>query len=131
MTPNNLIDTIEFTLLNSYPTSSEPVRTQTFTSTLTCYSVSNPYVTCASVPGKSIYAASNLYYSTAGSNIDITISSLYNPSSLTSLNLISINTKYKGSITDSCSVTIPSTSFTNDILRQLTATITYQTSDQL
>jgi hypothetical protein len=73
MTPNNLIDTIEFTILNSYPTSSEPVRTQTFTSTLTCYSVSNPYVTCASVPGKSIYAASNLYYSTAGSSIDITL----------------------------------------------------------
>jgi hypothetical protein len=56
---------------------------------------------------------------------------MYTPSSLTSLSLISVSTKYNGSITDSCSITIPATSFTNDILRQLTSTVTYLPSDQL
>jgi len=130
MAPNNIIDTIQFTLANSFP-SSEPVRTQPFTSSLTCFSVSNPYTSCAYLSGTNIYEASNLYYSTSGNNIDITIESINNPSSLTSLSIISVNAKYNGSVTDYCSITIPGTSFTNDILRKLTFTIAYLINDQL
>jgi hypothetical protein len=72
ITPNSVVDTIQFTLANIFPIAFEPVRTQTFTSTLTCFSLSNPYATCSYVSGGK-YEATNLYYSTAGTSIDITL----------------------------------------------------------
>jgi hypothetical protein len=79
----------------------------------------------------SYYLINNLYYYTASQPIDLTINSIYNPSSLQPAGSIILSLLSSGTVLETSTFAIPAASFTNDILRNLATTLTYQASDKI
>jgi hypothetical protein len=126
-TPNTLLDTIIF----SFPTqwTNETAMFQTLFLLPTCTSIAYPTIACNLV--NPYYTVTNLQYYTAGQPIDITINSIYNPTSVASIGTIFVLGQLGGIQVTEADVAIPSSSFSNDILRDVTLATSYLAGDQL
>ena len=72
------------------------------------------------------YQATNLNYYTANTSIVITLDSIYNPSAIANIGSIEIKGIYSGTEKTKATVNIPANSFTYDVLRKVSTTLTYQ-----
>lgn len=75
--------------------------------------------------------ATNLNYITASTALDISIHSIYNPTSLVDIGSITVSGQRSGVQLTSATINLPATSFAPDVLRQVAFTVNYQTGDQI
>lgn len=129
ITPNFAIDTIKIT----FPSKWALFLTSTdgaVAGNSTCRSGSNPTATCA-VSG-SVFTLTNLYYYSAGVPIDVTVSSINNPSSAISAGAITLELLLNLVVVQrSSSFSLPASSFTSDILRKTSSSLVYQAGNTL
>jgi hypothetical protein len=129
ITPNNVIDTIKITFPSNWTLETQSLSASVIGSP-TCSSVSNPTLTCTYLSPS--FTISNLYYYSAGTPIDVTISSINNPSACINAGSISLYLSANGAVVEQAlSFTIAAAFFSNDILRNPSAVLTYQPSDKL
>lgn len=127
LTPNSLIDTIQFDFLSMW--TNETVSSNVKIENAICTSSSNPTITCNS--SATSLEATNLNYFTASVPLDVSIHSIYNPSAIVDIGSVTVSGKRSGVPITSASINLPATLFAPDVLRQVTATVSYQTGDQI
>jgi hypothetical protein len=105
ITPNNVIDTIKITFPSNWTLETQSLSASVIGSP-TCSSVSNPTLTCTYLSPS--FTISNLYYYSAGTPIDVTISSINNPSACINAGSISLYLSANGAVLEQAlSFTIP------------------------
>lgn len=129
ITPNNVIDTIRIRFPTTFWTSETRTNTAATTAGLTFISTSNPTITATNLV--SYYAITNLNYYTPLVPIDITVNSITTPSSLMAAGTIVLSLVANNNILETSSLSIPATSFTTDVLRNVAAALTYLAGDKV
>lgn len=124
LTPNTLIDTVQLNFPSTW--TNETVSTNVRIGAPTCSSPTHPSLTCGLVGA--VFQVANIGYITAGDPITIDIHSIYNPTSIVGIGSVSASGIYLGTQLTTASVSLPASSFSEDILRQITLSTTQQTT---
>jgi hypothetical protein len=129
ITPNFAIDTIKITFPAKWALFPESVNGAVVGSP-SCSSASNPTANCTySSPA---FTLANLYYFAAGTAIDVTVSSINNPSSAIPAGPITLELSANSAVVQrSSSFSLAASSFTNDVLRKTSSSLVYQAGDKL
>jgi hypothetical protein len=125
LTPDTLIDTLSFSFPSTW--TNETVISSAVFGSPVCSSSSNPTTSCSVVGVE--FLASNLNYYTPSQPIVLTLHSIYNPSALTTIGSIGVSGRLGGTTKTTASISIPGSSFTYDIPRTMTTSVSYQAGD--